>query len=151
MGKVLHHRPSSWGIFVSMAYSDLLKDPRWQKKRLEIFQRDDFKCQGCGDRESTLNVHHQKYVGNPWECPDEFLITLCEDCHNHETYLKSIDLFELLQGHGITKWHLQIIIGRIKSRIIIDTRNGESIEDIRVRISEDIIPTLELMEEANRG
>ncbi len=26
-------------------YASKLKDPRWQKKRLEILQRDDFACQ----------------------------------------------------------------------------------------------------------
>jgi hypothetical protein len=25
-----------------MKYAEKLKDPRWQKKRLEVFQRDDF-------------------------------------------------------------------------------------------------------------
>jgi len=64
-------------------YSDLLKDPRWQKKRLQILERDDFTCQGCGDTETTLHVHHKEYVYGrmPWEYDDEELITYCEDCH----------------------------------------------------------------------
>ncbi len=41
-----------------MKYSEKLKDPRWQKKRLEIFQRDEFHCQQCGDGENTLCVHY---------------------------------------------------------------------------------------------
>lgn len=44
-----------------MGYSDKLKDPRWQKKRLEILTRDEWTCQICFDTESTLVVHHQKY------------------------------------------------------------------------------------------
>lgn len=69
-----------------MAYKDLLRDPRWQKKRLEIMERDGFACQLCGDEESTLNVHHGYYRrgAKPWEYPDETLHTLCEDCHDHE-------------------------------------------------------------------
>jgi hypothetical protein len=65
------------------AYSEKFKDPRWQKKRLEILERDEFTCQLCGDKESTLHVHHWYYEKgkDPWEYPDMALITLCEDCH----------------------------------------------------------------------
>lgn len=31
-------------------YSQKLLDPRWQRKRLEILQRDDFTCQVCSDK-----------------------------------------------------------------------------------------------------
>lgn len=44
-----------------MTYYEMLKDPRWQKKRLEIMERDEFACRDCGDKESTLNVHHTYY------------------------------------------------------------------------------------------
>ena len=67
-------------------YSDLLKDPRWQKKRLKILERDKWKCKICLDGESTLHVHHLAYnEGDPWDAKDSELITLCEDCHEHET------------------------------------------------------------------
>lgn len=65
-------------------YSDLLKSPQWQKKRLEIFKRDNFTCQSCHATEVTLNVHHAvPYRKNtmPWEYENDELITLCEDCH----------------------------------------------------------------------
>jgi hypothetical protein len=67
-----------------MTYADKLKDPRWQKKRLEIYQRDDFECQRCFDKGSTLVVHHKWYTkgDDPWSYPDTCYITLCEDCHN---------------------------------------------------------------------
>ena len=67
-------------------YSELLKDPRWQKKRLEILNRDGFKCQSCEDETSMLVVHHLFYepAKDPWDCPDEALITLCENCHANE-------------------------------------------------------------------
>lgn len=64
-------------------YSELLKDPRWQKKRLEIMQSDNFTCQLCYSTIKTLHVHHSKYESSlPWETSAEFLITVCEDCHN---------------------------------------------------------------------
>lgn len=67
-------------------YSKKLKDPRWQKKRLEILERDEWNCQICYDSESTLVVHHRKYLPNtePWDYPNDLLITLCEDCHEAE-------------------------------------------------------------------
>lgn len=65
-----------------MTYKEKLLDPRWQKKRLEIFQRDHFTCLDCGYMGRTLSVHHGYYPKcEPWECPDEFLWTLCEVCH----------------------------------------------------------------------
>ena len=62
-------------------YSEKLKDPRWQKKRLEILQRDNFKCVLCKDSETELHINHLKYTGNPWEAPSRDLETLCKDCH----------------------------------------------------------------------
>lgn len=78
-------------------YSQKLKDPRWQKKRLEIMQRDDWTCQRCYWTEDTLVVHHKTYLKgkNPWEYPDSLLITLCEDCHTVEHFLP---LYYALKG-----------------------------------------------------
>ena len=69
-----------------MKYSEKLKDPGWQKLRLEVFERDEWTCQGCGDNESTLNVHHCYYESQkePWEYPLKALTTLCDNCHNIE-------------------------------------------------------------------
>lgn len=67
-------------------YFEKLKDPRWQRLRLEILQRDDFACQNCGTNTETLHVHHLNYTGyNPWNAPSEDLITLCEECHETES------------------------------------------------------------------
>jgi 5-methylcytosine-specific restriction endonuclease McrA len=70
-------------------YLEKLKDPRWQKLRLEVFERDKWTCQRCYDTESTLNVHHQYYKDNadPWDYPIEALVTLCENCHSEERVL----------------------------------------------------------------
>ena len=68
-------------------YSEKLRDPRWQKKRLEIMQRDEFTCQSCYDSESTLNVHHMWYERgkDPWDYSDKCFVTLCEECHAVES------------------------------------------------------------------
>lgn len=63
-----------------MAKSDFLH-PLWQKKRLEILERDNFTCYACGSKDKTLHVHHVLYCGKPWNTPNEYMQTLCEDCH----------------------------------------------------------------------
>ncbi|MGC4244537.1 MAG: hypothetical protein QM686_20380 [Herbaspirillum sp.] len=73
-------------MYTKTNYADKLKDPRWQKKRLEVMQRDHFTCQDCGDKETTLNVHHLTYNGsNPWDTDINQLVTLCESCHESES------------------------------------------------------------------
>lgn len=64
-------------------YAQKLRDPRWQRRRLEIMQRDNFECCDCRDKDKTLNVHHSVYrrAVEPWDYPDDELHTLCEDCH----------------------------------------------------------------------
>ncbi len=66
-----------------MSYAESFRDPRWQKKRLKIMERDNFTCRHCRNKEKTLNVHHLRYSGGkkPWEYDDQFLVTLCEGCH----------------------------------------------------------------------
>ena len=68
------------------SYLDKLRDPRWQKKRLEVMQRDKWTCQSCDDVSSPLNVHHKDYRQglDPWEYELEELVTLCETCHEAE-------------------------------------------------------------------
>lgn len=67
-------------------YRKQLLHPNWQKKRLEILNRDEFTCQVCSNDSETLHVHHLLYVpGNsPWEYPDHTLVTLCATCHEDE-------------------------------------------------------------------
>jgi len=66
-------------------YSDLLNDPRWQRKRLKIMDRDNFSCTLCFDPNNKLNVHHLYYLKGlkPWEYDDEALVTLCDTCHEY--------------------------------------------------------------------
>jgi hypothetical protein len=68
-------------------YAAKWKDPRWQKKRLLIFERDNFTCQLCRDKGTTLSVHHRYYIkgADPWDYLDDCLVTLCEPCHESET------------------------------------------------------------------
>ncbi len=68
-----------------MTYSEKLSDKRWLEKRSVILIRDGFKCLNCGAK-NNLQVHHKAYGrGHPWEVPDEWLETLCRDCHRRRT------------------------------------------------------------------
>ena len=64
-------------------YFEKLKDPRWQKTRLKIFDRDTWKCRICDNSEETLHCHHLKYDYSvePWDIATNSLLTVCNNCH----------------------------------------------------------------------
>jgi 5-methylcytosine-specific restriction endonuclease McrA len=79
-----------------MTYTEQLKHPKWQKRRLEILSRAEFKCEECQDEENTLHVHHLLYRKGAvaWDYSDDELRALCESCHAEwhlaEAQLKSL-------------------------------------------------------------
>jgi hypothetical protein len=81
-----------------MTYSEKLKDPRWQKLRLKILERDEWRCQRCFDEESTLMVHHLIYEKGkePWEASPDNLLTVCSVCHEVEHESRSYYEKELI-------------------------------------------------------
>lgn len=87
-------------------YLQKLRDPRWQKMRLQVFERDKWACQKCSDSASTLHVHHLYYVkaAEPWDYPMSALQTLCEECHADETenrFTAEQHLLQSLRMHGL--------------------------------------------------
>ncbi len=72
------------------SYAEKLRDPRWQRKRLETMQRADFTCEWCGDKTTTLHVHHGYYARGyePWDYEEDTLYCLCESCHQQAENLK---------------------------------------------------------------
>lgn len=66
--------------------------PNWQKKRLEIMKRDNFKCRICEDDKNTLHVHHHYYIKGRkvWDYLNSALTTRCEKCHK-ELHEEKID------------------------------------------------------------
>lgn len=87
-------------------YSQKLQNPKWQRKRLEIMQRDNFCCSKCQNDQDQLEVHHLKYIPGkqPWESPGADLITLCNTCHELEHGIVKIDQNTTLQNYIL---HLQ--------------------------------------------
>ena len=97
------------------AYRQKLKDPRWQKKRLEVFQRDNFTCCYCGEWEETLHVHHLRYRKGfePWDYDFSDLLTVCETCHSFESAQRGTieqALLETLRDTGFSASDLQELV-----------------------------------------
>lgn len=100
------------------SYQEKFLDPRWQKKRLEILERDGWACQSCGDMTVTLHVHHRRYIfgHDPWEYQDWELITLCEACHEGESEAwKGLmrELEERFQMAGLLSSDLEFLIALV--------------------------------------
>lgn len=76
-------------------YQGALFDPRWKARRKLILERDKNCCVICTSNEK-LQVHHRQYhfseslnkYKEPWEYPDDLMITLCDHCHQkgHRLY-----------------------------------------------------------------
>lgn len=66
-----------------MSYAEKYRRPEWQKKRLQMLERANWKCESCSDEKVQLHVHHKQYIPsrNPWEYKDDQLVVLCENCH----------------------------------------------------------------------
>lgn len=79
-------------------YLEKLKHPLWQKRKGEILERDKFTCRSCGSKDITLHAHHLIYIkdAEPWDYPDELLITYCEVCHNTQHLIGTVLKDELL-------------------------------------------------------
>lgn len=90
-------------------YYELLKDPRWQRKRLEIMKLANFHCQQCDAEDKTLNVHHSFYEKGlyPWQYPEESLYCLCEDCHKKAQDIKTLINRQL--GKVSLEFHEQVL------------------------------------------
>lgn len=115
-----------------MTYSEKLKSPKWQKKRLEILNRDEFTCKLCGDSETQLHVHHLEYEydKHPADISSEKLITYCEHCHELVETIKSYStdflVFKVLKlRHYRSVFHINKSTGIITISSFGVTENGE--------------------------
>ena len=80
-------------------YSQLLKRPEWQKKRLEMLELSNYACYNCGETTLTLHVHHTIYRKDtmPWDYSNNEYLVLCEHCHE-DIHIQKNNLNELLAG-----------------------------------------------------
>lgn len=86
-----------------MSYAEKLKDPRWQRKRLEVMERDGWRCQHCKATDKPMTVHHVVYHQrhNPWEYENDELMALCDECHLEiERQIKCMRFF-MAHNHNV--------------------------------------------------
>lgn len=127
---------------MTKTYSEKLRDPRWQKKRLEILGRDNFTCVKCGDKETELHVHHLKYNGLPHEADSTDLETLCKHCHNATSFFK-IDIIKSIKNGSKTylcalvndpKFDLYIINIEESDPVLMIKGDGKYIKEVIIKL-----------------
>jgi hypothetical protein len=108
-----------------MSYGDLLRDPRWQKKRLEMLEAAEWKCTCCERTTETFHVHHVHYRKGamPWEYDSSELRVLCETCHTN-IHLAQQALREIVDGCGLST--LARLAGYAQAIWAIDPKNLHS-------------------------
>lgn len=113
-----------------LSYTDQLKHPKWQRRRLEIMQRADFHCESCKSGEITLNVHHKLYRKGAmaWEYADNELQCLCENCHKgrHDVIAEIEALLHELPTESLFQVRtyagaIAVALGRLKSIPLTDS------------------------------
>lgn len=61
-------------------YNKYLSSKHWKRTRAKALKRAKYKCQLCGRKKCTFNVHHNNYKNLYWEDKSD-LIVLCTRCH----------------------------------------------------------------------
>lgn len=62
------------------SYLNYLDSAHWRALRHAAFERDGYRCQGCGTSKK-LRGHHVRYRKNLEHCTVDDIQTLCEACH----------------------------------------------------------------------
>ena len=82
-------------VFISSRYlSDLRRERRrdyyrydylfseaWKRKRYVVLKRDNWRCVYCGAK--ATQVHHKKYARNIGNEPIDWLVSVCDSCHEN--------------------------------------------------------------------
>jgi hypothetical protein len=116
-----------------MTYTEQLKHPKWQKKRLKVLERANFQCQSCLETDKTLHVHHKLYRKGAmaWEYDDADLAVLCEDCHQEETLARA-ELAEWLAFLDVSD--LQMVIGYAKALYVNKAWDFEELRGKKIKV-----------------
>ncbi|HZL77828.1 MAG TPA: HNH endonuclease signature motif containing protein [Candidatus Limnocylindrales bacterium] len=120
--------PSKAGKYYS---EDKLRDIRWEKKRIEILERDGGRCQAMDEngkqcwktlKEEKLQVHHRNYTtANIWDEPSSNLLTLCKEHHKEEQFALGKSArevsFALMKSNWMVK-HRKLLTRCISEKLI---------------------------------
>ena len=108
------------------------RDIRWQKKRIEILERDGQSCQGIDEngvrckttlKDEQLEIHHRNYTTpDPWDEPSENLIALCRSCHEKEKNANlgqaARDVSDVLMKSNWMVWQRKLLAKCISEKIV---------------------------------
>ena len=112
------------------SYWEKLKDPRWQRKRLEMLDSAGWQCEDCGAEDQTLHVHHKRYIKGraPWEYSPVELSVLCDACHvkAHDTKSR-LDAAIALSGLHMQGVGVGLVAGYAVADDAIDFDSGMSL------------------------
>ena len=119
----------------NLTYPEKLKDPRWQRKRLEIMERDNFTCRDCGAKDKVLHIHHSHYGKcEPWDADGAVLLTVCQECHDRR---------------GPVEAYAKLVLSKIMARLQHDPGNRsdlirfvDSLANKAAHMEEDFDPCL---------
>jgi hypothetical protein len=109
---------------------ELLRDARWQQKRLEVFVASGWKCQRCGCEPlqvgGELHVHHHRYRNvMPWEYTLDELAAVCSRCHDDLTEQRA-KLKEALFRYESAYLPLDRVIGYVLAQV--EMRDGGKVD-----------------------
>jgi len=92
-------------------YGEQLRDPRWQRVRLQALEAAGWCCSRCRDTRSTLHVHHRVYRRiAPWEYDLAELEVLCSKCHHEKhDFLRGANRFE--KGQPYSRLQISDLLG----------------------------------------
>lgn len=137
-------------------YAEKLKDPRWQRLKSKVLERDNFTCLTCDGTDRTLHVHHGYYEWGlePWEYPEWSLWTLCDQCHDFATF--EYKYLKKLIG-SLQPVYLSSIVGFAEGLVADETGNTSPHLELMPSTARIwgiakawSIPTQELLEEVKR-
>lgn len=127
-------------------YSKKLQDPRWQKKRLQILERDNFTCKSCGNSGESLHVHHHLYEKgkDPWDYSDDIYETYCRKCHAMVEYLKkaipSVTVIRIIyKDHGDSQLAYTILFDKSKILLAVFSYYHENYIELLVHIPSAVV------------
>ena len=60
---------------------DYLFSEAWKRKRYVVLKRDNWRCVYCGAK--ATQVHHNRYAKNIGNEPIDWLVSVCDSCHEN--------------------------------------------------------------------
>ena len=82
--------------------------PQWQKRRLHVLERANWRCAICGATDKEIHVHHLEYNSGkmPWDYPDENFLVVCRPCHEERIHKEKALYRELpeLKNYQVSRY-----------------------------------------------